>query len=152
MVLRWLRTVPIERGTPVVITVPEASPTLNQIKGLHHQAYKRLRDGWAWKIKAALMKMRYHAPVIEFCFIDVERWSYHSSAKKPDWDGLYGGLKPVLDCLVVVSKSSPSGLGVIRDDDPYHIMSLTAEPYLAAKGENKTVITITPLITEQEET
>ena len=40
------------------------------------------------------------------------------SAGVLDWDNALGGLKPLLDCLVAPSNRNPSGLGLIRDDNP----------------------------------
>ena len=72
------------------------------------------------------------------CHIEIER----HSAGLPDWDGLYGGMKGLLDCLVVPSKRNPHGLGLIRDDNPNCVLSLTARPVKAPEGEGKTVVTI----------
>ena len=38
-----------------------------------------------------------------------------------DWDNAYGGLKPLLDCLVSPSARNPDGLGLIQDDSPAHM-------------------------------
>jgi hypothetical protein len=35
-----------------------------------------------------------------------------------DWDNAYGGLKPLLDCLVAQIARNPDGLGLIQDDSP----------------------------------
>jgi len=52
---------------------------------------------------------------IENAFIRIGRYS---SGGGLDWDNAYGGLKPLLDCLVAPSVRNPSGLGLIRDDNP----------------------------------
>jgi hypothetical protein len=76
---------------------------------------------------------------IQRCEVEIER---HCSGRLPDWDNLYGGFKPILDCLVVRTKTNPHGLGVIEDDAPTCIIKLTAVPVKCSKGEHKTIITI----------
>ena len=46
--------------------------------------------------------------------LEIERYC----AGSLDWDNAYGGLKPLLDCLVVPSARNPDGLGLIEDDSP----------------------------------
>lgn len=54
-------------------------------------------------------------PPVERAFLVIER---HCSGAGLDWDNAYGGLKPLLDCLVAPSAKNPDGLGLIRDDNP----------------------------------
>ena len=121
--------------------IDRPSPLLNQIKGMHFQAYKRLREEWAWLIKAQTMKagIKTSDTPINRCIVFVSR---HSSGVLPDWDGLYGGLKPVLDCLSVASAKNPSGLGIITDDSPKHIITLSAIPHHCKKENARTEIHI----------
>lgn len=74
------------------------------------------------------------------CKVYIER---HSSGV-PDTDGLYGGLKPLLDCLVVCTKRNPHGLGIIEDDNP-DCMDLKAVSVKSKRKEAKTVVEITEL-------
>lgn len=46
--------------------------------------------------------------------LEIERYC----AGSLDWDNAYGGLKPLLDCLVAPSARNPDGLGLIQDDSP----------------------------------
>ena len=78
------------------------------------------------------------APPLEFCTIEVVRYS----PKLPDWDGLYGGLKSFLDCLVVASKRNPHGLGFIVDDNPVVIKRLVAWPEIGKAGLKVTITEI----------
>ena len=60
-----------------------------------------------------------------------------------DWDNAYGGLKPLLDCLVRKTSRNPDGLGIVVDDSPRH---MPYPPFVqqvpAKRGEGKTVIAI----------
>ena len=64
----------------------------------------------------------------------------------PDVDNLYGGAKPVIDCLVRMRPAShPSGLGFVEDDNPL-AMEIVVEPCLLEKGgKPRTCIAIEPL-------
>lgn len=120
----------------IILTIPYALPTLNAIRGMHHQQYKKLRESLAWEIRA---QYRHKGEPIKLCLIFVER---HGSGKTPDWVNLYGCFKPLEDCLVQSSKSHPNGLGIIFDDSPDYVKSLTVIPMKAERGKEKTVVTI----------
>ena len=118
--------------------LPLETPSNNTIKGMHFQAYRTTRKAWRLMIQAALKGYRPDQPV-EVSGLVVIRYS----AGSLDWDNAYGGLKPVLDCLVVGSSRNPDGLGLIRDDNP------TAMPYppfvkqeKAKRGQGSTSIFI----------
>lgn len=138
----------------IEIQIMEAYKLVNGkdgLKRMHYQAYKRYRDGWAWKIRAGYGTE--NKPPIKKCLIVVKRFS----ANLPDWDGLYGGVKPLLDCLNRPSKSNPSGLGIIWDDSPRNLIDLKCIPVRAPRGQGKTIIEIlklpddTPSIWERED-
>jgi hypothetical protein len=50
----------------------------------------------------------------------------------PDKDGLYGGAKPLIDALLVISERHPHGLGFIADDGP-EFLDLIVSSELAKK-------------------
>lgn len=115
-----------------------ATPSNNTIKEMHFLKYKMLRRKWQSMVLSELGQ-KPSAP-IEQSFILVERFC---SGEGLDWDNAYGGLKPLLDCLVYPSKANPDGLGLIRDDNP------TAMPYppfvsqfKTAKGKGYTILKI----------
>lgn len=78
---------------------------------------------------------------MEKCHVTIRRYSI----KLPDWDGLFASAKAPLDCLVVQSKRNPHGLGIIRDDNPNCILTLTITPVLVKhRNEQRTEIIVTP--------
>ena len=93
--------------------LPAATPSNNAIKGMHFHAYKKLRNGWRANVLAALEGKVTVAP-IAMSALEIERYC----AGSLDWDNAYGGLKPLLDCLVTPSARNPDGLGLITDDSP----------------------------------
>ncbi|WP_150126676.1 hypothetical protein [Burkholderia cenocepacia] len=64
-----------------------------------------------------------------------------------DWDNAYGGLKPLVDCLVSRSVRNPDGLGLIEDDNP---KAMPYPPFVrqrpAKPGKGKTKLQIFELI------
>lgn len=128
---------------PLVLTLdlPEATPSNNTIKAMHFHTYKRVRKGWKALVQGA-MQSGNTGPLVplERCFLSIERYS---SGGGLDWDNAYGGLKPLLDCLVVPSTKNPDGLGLIRDDNPRDMPYAPAFRQLKAKpGHGRTVVKI----------
>lgn len=115
----------------------EATPSNNVIKNLHFQVYRNLRNSWAWKVKAAVGQ---EIKTVELAWLAITRFSAGSGL---DWDNAYGGLKPLLDCLVVGTAKNPSGLGLIRDDSP---KCMPFPPLLrqegAKRGQSRTLVEI----------
>lgn len=93
--------------------LPAATPSNNEIKSMHFHAYKKLRNSWRANVVTALGGKLPTAPIIRSA-LEIERYC----AGSLDWDNAYGGLKPLLDCLVAPSARNPDGLGLIQDDSP----------------------------------
>jgi hypothetical protein len=93
-----------------------ASPSNNVIKGLHFHAYRKLRQDYQAEV-LALLGGKAPQRAIETSGLVVLRHCVGSL----DYDNLYGGLKPLLDCLVQASARNPSGLGLIVDDSAKHM-------------------------------
>lgn len=123
----------------IVIEIPEAAPLLNKLLRMHWRQRRQIQERFAWLARQSLG----YAPKkpIQYCTVVIER----HSAGLPDWDGLYGSTKIILDCLVRHTKSNPHGIGLIEDDSPKIIRSLQAIPCKAKRGEHKTVIRVFPL-------
>jgi hypothetical protein len=119
--------------------IPEATPSNNVIKGMHFHAYKTLRRRWRMEVLVALGAIRPVMP-LDTAFLVVTRECTGSGL---DWDNAYGGLKPLLDCLVAPSAKNPDGLGLILDDSPKH---MPYPPFVkqlsAAKGKSRTKVEI----------
>lgn len=92
------------------------TPSHNELRKMHFAAYKRLREAYAWQLRAALGKQP--APKVPQSAVVYVRRMGTSGL---DWDNVYGGLKPLQDCLVAPSKRAPNGLHIIQDDSPRHM-------------------------------
>lgn len=101
----------VELHAAWTLQLPLATPSLNEIRGLHFRAYRRLRQQWCADVFAALGHRKPAQP-LRRAFIEVWR---HSRGDL-DWDNAYGGLKVLIDCLVMPSSRNPSGLGLMLDD------------------------------------
>ena len=123
----------------IVFTIPKATPSLNQIKGMNQHVYKRLRQDFFWLVKSQIHRAK--GDPIKNCSISITR---HGS-RMLDWDNCYGGIKPLMDCLVMPTKTNPSGLGLIEDDNPKVVTSLVMYQEKAKRAEEKTVIIIMDL-------
>lgn len=108
--------------------LPEATPSNNAIKGMHFHAYKKLRNGWRASVLAAIGGKVPAAPIARSA-LEIERYC----AGSLDWDNAYGGLKPLLDCLVAQSARNPDGLGLIQDDSPKFMPEAPRMTQFAAK-------------------
>lgn len=122
------------------LLVTEAYPSNNVIKGMHYLAYRKLRMSWRMQIRAVLPRDQLGLEPIDQALVLIER---HAASAGLDWDNAYGGLKPVLDCLVARSPRNPDGLGLIVDDSPRHMPfpPLVAQ-FKAPRGEGRTHIHI----------
>lgn len=121
------------------LELEEASPSNNVLKGMHFQVYKKTREFWRIQVLKALGRQP-RLPPIERSWLFVER---HCAGGGLDWDNAYGGLKPLLDCLVSPSTRNPSGLGLIVDDSPKH---MPVPPLMlqkdAPRGKSVTIVEI----------
>jgi len=125
--------------------LPWQTPSNNTIRELHHFAYKKLRQTWCEAVLAGIGLRKPAAP-IERAFLVVIR---ECEGGGLDWDNVYGGLKPVLDCLVSPSARNPSGLGLIRDDSPRH---MPFPPFVIQKSSKRGLGKTTLLIYELPDT
>jgi len=118
------------------IELDGTTPLLNEWQRMHWRERKRCMESLAWRLAAA--RPPASGPV-QSCVILIERRT--RSGPRPDWDGLYGALKPILDCLVMPTRRNPHGLGVIADDSPDVVRWLGVIP---GRGPTSTVIDILP--------
>lgn len=123
--------------------IDEATPSNNTLKNAHFRVYQGLRRRWRGMVESALEEAGQGSDVrpapLGACHLEIDRHSVGSL----DWDNAYGGLKPLLDCLVQASARNPDGLGLIRDDSPAHMPRAPVVRQLPAKrGSGRTTIRI----------
>lgn len=116
------------------LELPEETPSNNTIKGLHFHAYKKMREDWRKRVSAAVEGLPRREPVEQAGLVVIRH-----CVGQLDYDNLYGGLKPLLDCLVLTTERNPSGLGLIVDDNP---KNMPEPPYVrqvkTKRGQGRT--------------
>jgi hypothetical protein len=114
----------------ITIEIPRVAPGLNGSKGLknmHFQAYRKLRDSWAFEIRS-LTNAKFKGRVS----IDYTR----SSVVPMDWDNLSASFKVIGDALV--------SNNIIEDDNPTIVVEFRPHWRKAKNNSDlKTIITIT---------
>jgi hypothetical protein len=128
------------QGARLVMTLEllEATPSNNVLKGMHYRVCQKTRRDWQMLVLAAAEEMPAHP--IQRSYLEIDR---HSAGGGLDWDNAYGGLKPLLDCLVSPSERNPDGLAIIEDDNP---CAMPLPPFIkqlpAKRGAGRTVVRI----------
>jgi hypothetical protein len=122
-----------------VITFTLASPTktLNDLRRMHYRTYAKYRANLAFEVFALTTGRRPASPMPRASIV-VER----HGEREVDWDGLYGGIKPLLDVLQPFHVTGrPNGVGIIANDSP-SCLDVKVVPIRCRRGEGKTVVTI----------
>lgn len=102
------------------------------------ESHSKLRNGWRASVLSAI-DGKVPAASIARSALEIERYCTGSL----DWDNAYGGLKPLLDCLVAPSSRNPYGLGLIQDDSPKFMPEAPHMTQVVAKrGGGCTVVRI----------
>lgn len=117
------------------LELPQKTPSNNEIRGMNRFAYQGLRRDWQLRVFTALKGRRPKEPLTK-AFLRITR----GSSSELDWDNAYGGLKPLLDCLVMPSKRNPDGLGLIQDDSPSHMPLPPLVIQVKAKPEDSSTV------------
>lgn len=114
----------------IVLTIPESTPSLNRMLGVHWAKKLRQRKHWAWLVKAARLHARaYESPRWPRARLTIERYG-------PRWidpENFAAGTKFLTDSLVAE--------GFILDDSP-KVIGKPTYTQIVSKTERKTIITI----------
>lgn len=119
------------------LVISMRTPTLNDWQRMHWARRRRIGHAIAWEIKAQSAQWAHAGRPLTRCHVQIWR----ESTQEPDHDGLIGGLKPLLDALQPASKRHPYGLGLIVDDSPKCVLSLTASHVASKAARTRIVIT-----------
>ena len=98
----------------VQFTLEKPVKLLNEVLRMHWTERRRYAKALAAQIaqrhKGIILPMQQAA-------VTVTRYS----VREPDHDGLIGGCKLLIDCLLMRSDKHPHGMGYIVDDSPKHL-------------------------------
>jgi hypothetical protein len=141
----WLREYQAKRAAPIAVASPalieftlcRPTPLLNELIRMHWRARGIYQRSVSLEIARLVPDVPGRVPFAR-ARVTVVRYS----VQDPDIDGLIGGLKLMIDTLLVRSERHKDGLGFIVDDGPEH-MTLDARPCRAAhRTEQKTIVRI----------
>lgn len=127
-------------GRIVTFILPTPTLLLNETLRMHWSERRRRQTMLAWDIKLLTTRQRPAEPFPR-ARVRVER----HSIKVPDYDGMVGGLKSLLDCLIPHSKRHPNGLGIVADDNPACLQLDAVSVKADRRNEQKTVVIIEEL-------
>lgn len=125
--------------TPLSFSIPLAYKTLNEIRDMTFVEYASYRKKLSNEIAISLNFKLPDKP-ISYATLKIVR----HSPRLVDTDGLYGGAKPLIDCLCQSGPRHPNGLGFIEDDNPLAIKQEINPWIIKNKSPPQTVITIIP--------
>ena len=125
---------------PVIIEVPRATPSANQLRRRYRNsfAYKRLQETWQTEI-ACKIRPGIRAEIERFVLKEKPKMRVLIQLTKPrlyDLDNFVGGCKPIIDSL--------RKLGLIHNDSPYWL-DLQVEQIQRSKMRPFTRIEISPV-------
>lgn len=127
-------------GRRIVIQLTSVTPLLNTVQRTHWAKRSKQRRALAWEVRVAA-KGSIPAEPFARARVTVERRSIGT----PDFDGVVGGMKALLDVLQPVSKRHPTGLGFIANDSPGCIDLVPVALRVATRGEQGTTVIVEEL-------
>ena len=138
------------RDPPLLkVVLPFETPTLNVMLRWHFAERKRWKAKAAWEIKVALCG-RLPATPLPRAIVRIVRHGHG----RPDHDGLVGGAKLLIDCLLPLGTPyaggknrkmivrHPHGLGIIWDDSPDRLMLEAESRRISREITPHTVVSI----------
>ncbi len=130
-------------GDAYVLWLPGVqTDTLNVSLRKHWRARGQATRALAWEIRAAVGRRGLPCEPLPRAHVLIERLS---SGNAPDTDGLIGGCKGLIDCLLPFHETRRRyGLGFVQDDNPA-CMLIEVRAARVKPAEKGMRITITPI-------
>lgn len=121
----------------IEFSIPHATMLLNPLLRLHWAKRRAYQKGIAAEIFALTPQYRACEPMRR-ARVTITRYS----TQLPDADGLVGGMKPVIDCLLARSDRHPDGLGFLVDDGPAHMEMSVSSVRVSKQAQQRTNVLI----------
>ena len=120
----------------IEMTIPVVTKTLNETMRMHWRVRRRYQKDLAWLVYLAAP--RPIPKTLRRASVRIERHSLGT----PDYDGLIGGTKCLVDCLLPQSARHKEGLGFVADDSPDAMHLDVVAIKVSKHADQKTVIRI----------
>ncbi len=140
--------------------LPNPTPLLNVTLRQHWQKRRQAGKGIAWDVRVAMAQAKQAIPPAPFQRARVT--IIRRSIGTPDRDGLIGGVKGLVDCLLhpgtprlvggKMRLPHPTGLAIIQDDGPAHMDLVVKAERVRHRAEQGTSVTIEELPQDQPAT
>ncbi|WP_431860078.1 hypothetical protein [Azospirillum sp.] len=127
----------MEGAGSLSFTLSAPTKLLNQLLRMHWSKRRKHQQALSWEVKILTSGKR---PAVPFARAKV-RVERHS-LREPDVDGMIGGFKHLLDCLLPHSDRHPNGLGIIADDNPRCLQLEPVSVLVKHRADQKTVVLI----------
>lgn len=114
----------------ITLSIPEASPSLNEHKWKHWTHHLRLRRHWSLLVMVAKNEARVTSEPLEMSAVKITREGH----RKLDHDNFVGGLKSLIDSL--------REQRLIVDDSPEHMILTTEQIQIPKKQYPRTLVQI----------
>lgn len=128
--------------------LPDPTPLLNVTLRQHWQKRRQAGKGVAWDVRVAMAQAKQAIPPVPFKRARVT--IIRRSVGTPDRDGLVGGVKALVDCLLhpgtprlvrgKMRLPHPTGLGIVQDDGPAQMDLVVRAEKVARAAQGTTVI------------
>ena len=119
--------------------IPRLLKLPNKTIGTHWSESYRQRSQLRTMLEPILAPYIEHVPM-ERAKVTVTRFS--CGATRPDWDNLAAGAKPLIDLLLVASKTHPRSFGIIQDDGPTQVIPIMFAERVMTRVEQRTEVII----------
>lgn len=123
---------------PIKLTLARPTITLNELIRMDRWSRSKLAKQISSEMAAQLRSELMVREPMEYAVVTFRRYGI----KAPDPDGLVGGVKIYLDCLLPYSKRHPHGLGIIAEDSPKHLLLHVMDMRVETLKEQRTEITV----------
>lgn len=125
------------RSTPISFTLSRPTPLLNITLRQHWSNRRKGQAAMSAEIAVLVPHVLGRRP-FERALVTITRYS----VREPDEDGFRGGLKSLIDCLLVRSERHPNGLGFIVDDAPDHLTTHATSVLVHTYREQRTEVSV----------
>lgn len=140
----WLHDYEAKRMAYVILpdridfVLPAPTLSLNRLLRMHWAA----RRHYAAELSADIARATTYLPPGSAPMLKARVTITRYGLREIDRDGLIGGVKPLVDCLLPRSSRHPHGLGLVADDSPTHMTLIVESVTVSKRSAQRTHVLI----------